>query len=87
MTTVQISFWDMNSIIKFIEIVESYDYDMELSCGSYAVDARSDLAVFSMQAADNLELRIHSSQCDDLLDDLEVYRVQWNLEHERAAVC
>ena len=86
MTTVQISFWDMDSIIKFIEIAESYDYDMELSSGSYSVDARSVLAVFAMQAAENLELKIHSSQCDDLLEDLEVYRAQWNLEHERVAI-
>lgn len=87
MTTVQISFWDMDSIIRFIEIAESYDYDMELSCGDHSVDARSVLAVFAMQAADNLELKIHSTQCDDLLDDLEVYRAQWKLEHGRVAAC
>ena len=87
MTSVSISFWDMDSIIKFIEIMESYTYDMELSCGHYAVDARSVLSVFAMRNARNLELKIDSSECDDVLKDLEVYRAQWNLEHERVAVC
>ncbi|RGY98377.1 hypothetical protein [Clostridium sp. AM58-1XD] len=87
MTKVRISFWDMDSIIKFMEITGTYSYNMELSCGNYVVDAKSVLAVFAMRTARNLELRIHSSECDDLLRDLEVYRDQWKLEHETMAIC
>ncbi|MEY8336578.1 hypothetical protein AALB16_00890 [Lachnospiraceae bacterium 62-35] len=87
MTKVRISFWDMDSIIRFMEITEAYSYKIELTCGNYVVDAKSMLAVFAMRTARNIELQIHSSQCDDLLKDLEVYMAQWELQHGNMAVC
>ena len=86
MTKVQISFWGMDSIMKFIEIVENYSYHVDLACGSYLVDAKSMLAVFAMRLASDLELIIHSEQCDDLLNDLEVYIDQRKLENQARAI-
>ena len=86
MTRTKIVFWNMDSIMQFMEIIGRHDYDAELVCGGRTVNAKALLDVMSMQSAQASELRIFSASCEDLLRDLDLYMEQYKLEKARAAV-
>ena len=86
MTRTKIVFWNMDSIMQFMEIIGRHDYDAELVCGGRTVNAKALLDVMSMQSAQASELRIFSVSCEDLLRDLDLYMEQYKLEKARAAV-
>ena len=85
MTRTKIVFWNMDSIMQFMEIIGRHDYDAELVCGGRTVNAKALLDVMSMQSAQVSELRIFSDSCEDLLRDLDLYMEQYKLEKARAA--
>ena len=43
-----------------VQIAEGCNYDVELVCGRYIVDAKSMLGVFSLPHFDNVELILHT---------------------------
>lgn len=86
MTKTEIVFWNIDSIMQFMEIIGRHDYDAELVCGGRTVNAKALLDVMSMQSAQASELRIFSDSCEDLLRDLDLYMEQYKLEKARAAV-
>ena len=49
MTRTKIVFWNMDSIMQFMEIIGRHDYDAELVCGGRTVNAKALLDVMSMQ--------------------------------------
>lgn len=73
MKRVPVGFWDAESILKFIKIISGYEDDLDLICGSYSVDAKSLLAVFSMKTAGHMELLIHGESYEKLLKDIDSY--------------
>ena len=44
---------------QFCKIVSKYDFAVDLSCGSYAVDAKSILGIFSMNLIQPLKMTIY----------------------------
>ncbi|HJC48698.1 MAG TPA: hypothetical protein IAA04_11660 [Candidatus Lachnoclostridium pullistercoris] len=85
MTKTEIVFWNMDSIMQFMEIIGRHDYEAELVCGGRTVNAKALLDVISLHAFQASELRIFSDSCEDLLKDLDLYMDQYRLE--RAAAC
>ena len=61
---------------KFSEIVSKYDVDMDLAAGSYVVDAKSILGVFSLNFFRPLTLTIHADKADDLLAELAPFIIE-----------
>ena len=59
-----IRFQSISDVKEFVQIVNSFPYDVDLSSGRYVVD----------ESAINLE--IHSNTCDDLVDALTPFRVE-----------
>ena len=85
MTKTKIIFWDMDSIMQFMEIIGRHDYEAELVCGERTVNAKALLDVVSLHAFQASELRIFSDSCEDLLKDLDLYMEQYKLEREFTA--
>lgn len=73
MKRVPVGFWDSESILNFIKMISRYEDDLDLVCGSCCVDAKSLLAVFSMKAADHIDLLIHGESYEKLLKDIDSY--------------
>ena len=61
---------------NFVRLVNRYPYDMDLRSGRYVVDAKSILGIFSIDLARPITMTIYSDDCDDLLRDLDGYRVK-----------
>lgn len=73
MKRITIGFWDTECMLRFVKITGRYQQEINLICGSYAIDAKSLLAVFSIKAAEHIEILIHGEDCDELLMQLDSY--------------
>ena len=85
MTRTKIVFWNMDSIMQFMEIIGRHEYEAELVCGGRTVNAKALLDVISLHAFQASELRIFSETCDDLLRELDLYMDQYRLERACSA--
>ena len=47
----------------FVQIVTKYNYDMDLRCGRYVVDAKSILGIFSLDLNSPVVLEIYNNDC------------------------
>jgi len=55
----------------FKELIEKYDFDIDLVSGRYAVDAKSIMGIFSLDLSKPITLNIHSTEnVDKILETL-----------------
>lgn len=87
MKKVAIGFWDADAVLKFVSIVSNCDYELDLICGGHVVDAKSLLAVLSMNTVRDMELVIHSDRCEGLLNRLKGYTGYGELSKPQKAIC
>ena len=77
MKSVKIRLTTMTDHVKnFVSLVNRYPYDMDLRSGRYVVDAKSILAIFSIDLSHPIRMDIYSDDCDDLLKALDGYLVK-----------
>lgn len=68
-----ICFRHPEDITEFVEIVNQFEYDVDLKSGKNLVDAKSFLGVMAISKADNVELIIHSEACEELVRRIKGY--------------
>lgn len=68
MKNVKVQFASVNQIVRFVNIVEQYDSDIDLRYGRIVVDAKSLLGVMSFGVQKNLEMRIPDETSEGLID-------------------
>ena len=73
MKSVQISLQMASQVKTFVSIVQKYSYEIDLRSDRYVVDAKSILGIFSLDLSRPINVEIHSSDCDDLLQDLKQF--------------
>lgn len=61
------------SVKSFVNIISRFDYDMDLRCGRYVVDAKSILGIFSLDLNRPVVLEVHSDECDDLIESINSF--------------
>ena len=75
MKTFNIALNQINDVKNFVNIVNRYDYEMDLTSGRYVVDAKSIMGIFSLDLTKPIKAEVHSDSCDDLLSELKPYIV------------
>ncbi len=73
MTTAKIRINTIEDVKKFVSVVAGVDFDVDIVSGRYAIDAKSIMGIFSLDLSKELELRIHSENCGEFLDDIKDY--------------
>ena len=73
MHTLGVCFRKPEDITEFVDIINQFEYDVDLKSGKNIVDAKSLLGVIAISKADGVELVIHSDECQELLDRLQNY--------------
>ena len=68
-----ICFRQPEDITEFVDIINQFEYDVDLKSGKNIVDAKSLLGVIAISKADGVELVIHSDECQELLDRIQAY--------------
>lgn len=73
MKHVLIKFEQADQIINFVRIINRYDYEADIKCGSRIVDAKSIVGVLSLAKAKTVELILHTEECGKLLEEIAPY--------------
>ena len=71
-----IRFQSISDVKEFVQIVNSYPYDVDLSSGRYVVDAKSIMGIFSLDLSRPIDLSIHAEEnLDEILEILKPYMI------------
>lgn len=75
MTTAKIRINTINDVKEFVNIVTGCQYDVDIISGRYAIDAKSIMGIFSLDLSNDLDLKIHSDDCGEFLDEISKFIV------------
>lgn len=73
MTTFNISLNSIDSVKTFVNAVNKYSYDIDLSSGRYIVDAKSIMGIFSLDLAKPIKVEAHTDDAAALIADIKAY--------------
>ena len=59
----------------FVNIVNRYNYEVDLRAGRHVVDAKSILGIFSLDLSKPITLDVYSDDCDDLIADVQPFTI------------
>lgn len=75
MKTFNIQLSSINDVKIFVNTVNKYNYDTDLTSGRYVVDAKSIMGIFSLDLSKPIKMEIFSDNCDDLLEELKQFMI------------
>jgi phosphocarrier protein HPr len=75
MVTFNISLKSINDVKDFVNIVNKYDVDIDLTSGRYVVDAKSIMGIFSLDLSKAIKLEIHADAEENLCAELKKFMV------------
>ena len=75
MKSVNVSFKSINDVKDFVNTVNRFDFDVDLTSGRYVVDAKSIMGLFSLDLSKPIKMDIHSDECEALINELKQYIV------------
>ncbi|NLY44113.1 MAG: HPr family phosphocarrier protein, partial [Clostridiaceae bacterium] len=56
-----------------VNIVNRYDFDVDLSSGRYVVDAKSIMGIFSLDLSKPIKVQVHSDDCDAFMEEIKPF--------------
>lgn len=75
MKTFNISLSSINDVKSFVNAVNKYDFDVDLSSGRYVVDAKSIMGIFSLDLTKPIKVDVYSDAPDAFIDEMKPYIV------------
>lgn len=73
MKTYNILLKSINDVKNFVNAVNKYDFDIDLTSGRYIVDAKSIMGIFSLDLSSPIKIEIHTNDCDALYNEIKGY--------------
>lgn len=70
MKRILVKFEQADQIMNFVRIMNRYEYDADVKCGSRIVDAKSIVGVLSLARSKTVELILHTEECEGLLEEI-----------------
>jgi phosphotransferase system HPr-like phosphotransfer protein len=71
MKSFNIQLKSINDVKDFVNIVNKYDFDVDLSSGRYIVDAKSIMGIFSLDLSKPIKVEVHSDDCQKFCDEIK----------------
>lgn len=75
MKTFNILLKSINDVKDFVNIVNKYDFDVDLTSGRYIVDAKSIMGIFSLDLSKPIKVEVHSDNADDFINEIKAFIV------------
>ena len=75
MKTTMILLSTINDVKAFVNIVNKCDYEVDLVCGRYAVDAKSIMGIFSLDLSKSIKLEAHTDNADEFFAEIKDFMV------------
>lgn len=76
MYTTQIQLSTIEDVKRFVNAVNLYDFDIDLSAGRYKVDAKSIMGIFSLDLSKPMDIEIHTSDPTEILEKIKDFLVK-----------
>lgn len=73
MTKKKIMLESIADVKKFVSVVSMYDFEVDLSSGRYAVDAKSIMGIFSLDLTKPIQLTAHTDDADKFFAQIQKY--------------
>ena len=73
MSEINVTFKNPTEVLDFVNLVEKYPFDMDLSRGSVVVDAKSLLVIMNLGFNHVVNLRVYADECAGLRQDIRKY--------------
>ena len=70
MRTFNIVLKSINDVKDFVNIVNKYDFDVDMTSGRYVVDAKSIMGIFSLDLSKPIKVEVHSDNCDNFYEEI-----------------
>ncbi len=65
----------ISAVKKFVNIVSTYEYEVDLASGRYAVDAKSIMGIFSLDLSKPIQLTAHTDDADKFFAEIKEFIV------------
>jgi phosphocarrier protein HPr len=65
----------INDVKDFVNTVNKYDFDVDLTSGRYVVDAKSIMGIFSLDLSKPIKVEIHVEDCQTFCDEVKCFIV------------
>lgn len=63
----------INDVKNFVNIVNKYNFDVDLTSGRYVVDAKSIMGIFSLDLSKPIKVEVHSEDADAFIEELKAF--------------
>ena len=73
MKTCEIILSSINDVKNFVNIVNKYDFDVDLTSGRYIVDAKSIMGIFSLDLSKPIKVEVHSEGSEPFMNELQQF--------------
>ena len=73
MKSFEILLSSINDIKIFVNIVNKYEFDVDLTSGRYVVDAKSIMGIFSLDLSKPIKVDVHSDDADAFIEEIKAY--------------
>ena len=74
MKSFDVFFKTIVDVKNFVNIVNKYDFDIDLESGRYVIDAKSIMGIFSLNLAQPIKIYIHSNNTEIIEKELEQFK-------------
>ena len=75
MKTFNILLKSINDVKDFVNIVNNYDFDVDMTSGRYVVDAKSIMGIFSLDLSKPIKVEAHTEDYADFYSEVKVFEI------------
>ena len=75
MKTFNIMLKSINDVKDFVNLVNKYDFDVDLTSGRYIVDAKSIMGIFSLDLSKPIKVETHAENADAFFSEVKTFIV------------
>lgn len=76
MKKTKVSLDSIQAVKDFVSIVMKYDFDVDLTSGRYAVDAKSIMGIFSLDLSSPITLTAHTDDADKFFEEIKRFIIE-----------
>ncbi len=75
MKSFNIMLQSINDVKVFVNTVNKYDFDVDLTSGRYIVDAKSIMGIFSLDLSKPIKVDVYSDDAQDFMNEIKTFIV------------
>lgn len=76
MKTFNIMLHSINHVKSFVNTVNKYDFDVDLTSGRYVVDAKSIMGIFSLDLSKPIKVEVYSDDVGRFMEEMKPFIVE-----------